>query len=246
MKRLPGWLFIVVCALCVVGCGETVDTPNEEQNPHFQRAQEMVNLQDFKGAISEFEKVVQTNPQFPESHFQLGCVSENDKIRDYGAAIYHYEKYLQLKPDSDRAAQVHDRIRACKRELANGEFPLPTSQNLQKEVDRLTAENLMLKQQLEQLKGQLASAQLELTNQAIAFANLRSTSAAQGSAAMAGLQTGTVAQMKIPRVYQIRSGDTISGIATRFKLKTSAILAANPKVKPERLRIGQNINLPLQ
>lgn len=249
MSRLPGWLFIAVCVFALVGCTDTTENVSDEQNPHFQRAQSMVNLQDFKGAISEFEKVLQVNPRSAETHFQLGCICENDKIRDYGAAIYHYEKHLELKPDSERAAQVHDRIRACKRELANGEFPLPTSQNLQKDVDGLTADNLMLKRQVEELKGQLATAQLALTNQALMIANLRAA-ATQISGTTAGGQrdarTGLSALQSGSRVYQIQEGDTISAIAARFRLKTSAILAANPKVKPAKLRIGQTINLPVQ
>jgi len=236
--------------VCLAGCTGTTDAPNDEQNAHFQRAQEMVKLQDFKGAISEFEKVLEKNPRSSETHFQLGLVCENDKIRDYGAAIYHYEKHLELKTDSDRAAQAHERIRACRRELANGEFPLPTAQYLQKEVDGLTAENLMLKRQVDDLKGQLANAQLAVTNQALMIASLRAGATAQISGSTSGVQggarTGLSALHLNPRVYQIQPGDTISGIASRFKLKTSAILAANPNIKPERLRVGQNINLPAQ
>jgi tetratricopeptide (TPR) repeat protein len=227
---------IAVCAVCLIGCTESTEIPNDEQNPHFQRAHEMINAQDFKGAIGEFEQVLEKNPRSAATHFELGWLCENDKIRNYAAAIYHYQKHLELKPDSERAEQVRERIGACRRELANGEFPLPTSQNLQKELDRQTAENIMLKQQLDSLKGQLAMAQLALTNQAMAAANLRTgTSAVQGDA---------MAQPRVPRTYQIQSGDTISGIASRFKLKTSAVLAANPKIKPEKLQVGQNIHLP--
>lgn len=238
MSRVPGWLFIAVCAVCLVGWTETSEAPNDEQNPHFQRAHEMINAQDFKGAVAEFEKVLEKNPRSAATHYELGWICENDKIRDYAAAIYHYRKHIELKPDSERAAQIHERIGACRRELANGEYPLPTSQNLQKEADRLNAENLMLKQQLDTLRGQLAMAQLALTNQAIAVANARvgTTSATRDP----------IAQLKVPHSYQIQSGDTISGIASRFKLKISAVLTANPKVRPERLRVGQNINLPVQ
>lgn len=244
MNRVPGWLFIAVCALCLVGCTETTEVQNDEQNPHFQRAHEMINAQDFKSAIGEFEKVLERNPGSAATHYELGWICENDKIRDYAAAIYHYRKHLELNPDSDKAAQIHERIGVCRRELANGEFPLPTSQNLQKEVDRLNAENLMLKQQAETLKGQLAMAQLAVTNQAVMIANLRAGVSAQSSANRGGLAIDVTPLPKMPRVYQIQSGDTITGVASRFKLKVSAVLAANPKVRPERLRVGQNINLP--
>jgi LysM repeat protein len=236
MIRVPGWLLIAVCALAVVGCTETTEAINDEQNPHFQRAHDLVNLQDLKSAITEYEKVLEKNPQSAATHYELGWICENDKIRDYAAAIYHYQKHLQLKPDSERAAQVHERIGSCRRELANGEFPLPDSQNLQKEVDRLTADNLMLKQQVEALKVQLAKAQLAPTNVVLASSSVKTGAS----------QTQIQSITPLPRTYQIKDGDTISGIASRYKLRTSAILAANPKVKPEKLRVGQNINLPIQ
>lgn len=236
MKLVPGWLLIAVFALGVVGCEDTPQAQNDEQNPHFQRAHDLINLQDYKGAVTEFEKVLETNPHSAAAHYELGWICENDKIRDYAAAIYHYEKHLELKPDTERAAQVHERIGACRRELANGEFPLPTSQNLQKEVDRLNAENLMLKQQLNTLQGQLAAAQLAQSNLVRPVNSRTSVTPLPGDAV----------PNRIPRSYQIQPGDTISAIALRFKLKTSAVLAMNPKVKPEKLRPGQNINLPLQ
>jgi LysM repeat protein len=236
MIRVPGWLLIAVFALCVAGCTETTQPQSDDQNPHFQRAHDLINLQDYKSAIGEFDKVLEANPHSAATHYELGWICENDKIRDYAAAIYHYQKHLELKPDSERAAQIHERIGVCRRELANGEYPLPTSQNLQKEVDRLNAENLMLKQQLETLKGQLAMAQLAQTNLMAAANSRTGLSAVQGETVPA----------RIPRSYQIQSGDTISGIALRFKLKTSAVLAANPKIRPEKLRPGQNINLPIQ
>ena len=216
----------------VAGCSEVAEKPSEDQNPHFQKAQALISVQDYKGAIDEFEKALETNPQSAATHFELGWLCENDRIRDYAAAIYHYKKHLQLKPDSDRAAQINERLRACRIQMANGEFPLPTSQNLQKEVDRVTAENVALKQQLESLRVQLATAQLTQSN---LVAQRTSTG---GST--------TTQITPLPRIYKIQDGDTISGIASRFKLKSSAVLAANPKIKPEKLRIGQTINLPLQ
>ena len=41
--------------------------------------------------------------------------------------------------------------------------------------------------------------------------------------------------------YEIRSGDTLAGIARRFSTTVEAILTANPGIVPERLYIGQVI-----
>ncbi len=49
-----------------------------------------------------------------------------------------------------------------------------------------------------------------------------------------------------PYRYQIRPGDTYSGIARRFSTTTGRIQSANPGVEPTRLRVGQVIQVPLQ
>jgi LysM repeat protein len=44
--------------------------------------------------------------------------------------------------------------------------------------------------------------------------------------------------------YTIKAGDTLPAIAARVGSTVAAILAANPGLNPNRLRIGQQINLP--
>jgi LysM repeat protein len=44
--------------------------------------------------------------------------------------------------------------------------------------------------------------------------------------------------------YTIHSGDTLSAVADRLGLSLSALLAANPGIKPENLQIGQVVHLP--
>ena len=126
------------------GCAREANHPDEEQEAHFQKGRTLADSQDFKEAAEEFEKALETNPGSAAAHFELGWLYDT-KLNDYAAAIYHYDRLLQLQPESERAALVKERIRGCKHELANSEFPLPNSRNLQREVDRLNAENLLLK-----------------------------------------------------------------------------------------------------
>ncbi len=44
--------------------------------------------------------------------------------------------------------------------------------------------------------------------------------------------------------YTIQKGDTISGIAQRYDLRTQDILATNPEIDPNRIRVGKVIQLP--
>ena len=45
-------------------------------------------------------------------------------------------------------------------------------------------------------------------------------------------------------VYSIRQGDTIYGIARRYRTSQNAVLTANPGVRPEALAVGQRLVVP--
>jgi tetratricopeptide (TPR) repeat protein len=211
---------------CPSGCVQGNNHPAEEEDPHFQRGRALANGQDFKRAAEEFEKALETNPRSAAAHFELGWLYDT-KCNDYAAAIYHYERHLLLRPGSERAALVKERIRGCKEELAKGEFPLPNSRNLQREVDRLNAENLLLKQQLEALRKLPASG----------------AAAAQSRVEPVRYAAVTTAAAH-PRVHIVQSHETFTSIAAEYGVKTSAVLAANPQTDPRRLRIGQSLHLP--
>jgi cobalt/nickel transport system permease protein len=72
---------------------------------------------DFQGAIESFEKAVEVNPKSAPAHFELGCLYDQ-KASDPAAAIYHYERYLKLLPNSDKKDIVVTRVQACKLQLA--------------------------------------------------------------------------------------------------------------------------------
>jgi tetratricopeptide (TPR) repeat protein len=224
--RATGYCAVLFLLMsCTGGCVQGENHLDEEKDPHFQRGRSLASGQDFKRAAEEFEKALETNPRSAAAHFELGWLYDT-KLNDYAAAIYHYEQHLLLQPGSERAPLVKERIRGCKQELANSEFPLPNSRNLQREVDRLNAENLVLKQQLEAFGNQLAAAPTRAEP-----ARYAATAAAR-------------AETPRPRVHIVKSHETITSIAAEYGMKASAVLAANPQTNPRRLRIGQSLNLP--
>ncbi|HEY3863101.1 MAG TPA: tetratricopeptide repeat protein [Verrucomicrobiae bacterium] len=213
---------VLALAVCLGACAPDDKHGDEQKDPHFQRGIALVNSQDYKGAVEEFEKALETNPQSSAAHFELGCLY--DKLNDYAAAIYHYEQHLNCLRDSDDAQLVKDRIRGCKQELANSEFAPPAARNLQREVDRLTAENLALKDQLAAWQHAPAANHSEARKPA----PLSDAPAASSH----------------PRLHVVKQRETISSIAVEYGVKASAVLAANPRVDPRRLRVGQSLALP--
>jgi tetratricopeptide (TPR) repeat protein len=163
-RGIACFFVLLLLAVCGNGCIPDDTRVDEEKDPHFQRGRDLASSQDFNGAVDEFEKALETNPHSAAAHFELGWLYDT-KINDYAAAIYHYERYLRLQPNSQRTQSINvkERIRGCKRELADTEFPLPDNQNLQREVDNLTADNLALRQQLDALRGQRQVAASTLT-----------------------------------------------------------------------------------
>lgn len=221
------------------GCVRGDNRGDEERDPHFQRGCSLASSQDFKHAAEEFEKALDTNPHSAAAHLKLGGLYDT-QLPDYAAAIYHYEQYLQSEPDSKNAALVQERIRGCKQLLANAEFPLPHSKDLQKDVDRLTAENQGLRQQIEALKAQLANAGSAGQYQTRALPQNYTTAANPNQTQ----QSASAANATRSRVHVVKAHETISSIAAQYGLKASQVLAANPHTDPRRLRVGQSLNLP--
>jgi len=235
-RGIACFFILLLLAICGNGCIPSDSHVDEEKDPHFQRGRNLASSQDFKGAVGEFEKALETNPRSGAAHFELGWLYDT-QINDSAAAIYHYERYLQLQPNSQRAQSidVRERIRGCKRELAKTEFPLPNNQNLQREVDKLTAENLALRQQLEALRAQQRAAASNVPQSGVT-----ASSHSPGTAPVSPLAPAPARS----RVHIVKEWETISSIASQHGVKTSAVLAANPGVDPRRLRVGQALNLP--
>jgi tetratricopeptide (TPR) repeat protein len=233
----------------LAGCLPDSSPVDDEKDPHFQEGRNLVNSQDYKGAMDEFEKALQANPHSAAAHFELALLSERQG--DPAAAIYHYERVLALEPKSPHAPAARDRIHGCREALATAEFPLPNSQNLQKQVDQLTAENARLRQQCDELRAQLAARPTMAPPPAAAPAPVAVVEPRQAPVISrtppltASISPASQTQRPASgKIYTVRAGDTIAAIARRYGVKPNAVLAANPRLNPRKLRVGQTVNIP--
>jgi tetratricopeptide (TPR) repeat protein len=186
---------------------------------------------DYAGAIAAFERALQTNPRSAAAHFELGLLYYNN-VSDWPAALYHFERFRRLRPDSNRIDFVNQCITACKQELVK-DVPLGTlNDQMQRELSRLTGENTNLRLQLDQLRTQVV---------ARVFAP-----ATNAPPAGAGASPDPPTQPAAPprRSYMVKAGDNPYAIARRHGLKLAELLAANPGLDPRRLRPGQTLVIP--
>lgn len=231
------------------GCMPSSQGPADEQKESFYlKGKALEGALDFKGAIAAYEKALEVNPQSGSAHFELGLLSE--KENDYAAAIYHFDRYLKLRPDSERMQIVQDRIMQNKMELAKTTTFAPVTQNLQKQFDTLAEESRQLRAENEKLRADLATLQARPVVRETPPPQTRtpppdSTDSGPGGVVVRRTNPGTVAEPRpAPRVHTVKSGDTPSSIARKYNVKLEALMTLNPSLDPRRMQVGQTVKIP--
>jgi tetratricopeptide (TPR) repeat protein len=251
---------LLLAGLTLSGCLPSApNQADEEKELHFLEGRSRVNSLDWAGAIESFEKALEANPQSASAHFELGWLFDN-KEPDPAAAIYHYNKYLALRPRAENAVQVKDRILACKQELARAVSLGPITEKQQHDLDKLAEENRQLNEQVKQLNEELTKWRAYYGSQAVPSPNgLAPASTAQRPPPSGGLtplengdgsasapSPGSHAGPTAPPVHThvIKPGETLSIIARKYGVKVEALTAINPRLDPRRMRPGQTLIIP--
>ena len=109
---------------------------------------------DYTAAIESFEKALDLNPKSAAAHFQLACLFDQMQP-DPVEAVHHYQQFLKLRPNSDRAEQVKQRIVACKQELARTVSWGPMTEKQQRDLEKLAEDNKRLTEENHRLTDEI-------------------------------------------------------------------------------------------
>ena len=153
-------LLLGLAALWLGGCtdSERVKTAAEIDEPAYREGQSLLKTGRRQEALSAFLKVIdKRGNDAPESHLEIGLLYAQH-INDPLSAIYHFKKYLALRPNSPQAPLVRQRIDAATREFARTLPAQPLENQLQRvdlvaALDKLKQENEALKQELADVKA---------------------------------------------------------------------------------------------
>jgi len=242
---------LLLAGLVLSGCLPS-SPRDDEKEPYFLAGRSHVNAMDFKGAIDSFERAVEVNPKSASAHFELGCLYDQ-KDSNPAAAIYHYERYLKLSPNSGKEEMVKTRILASKQQLAQTVTLGPVTEKQQREFEQLMVENKRLHDDLEKLRAYVARLQ-ELTNQTGAGSlatrqvqpSVSSQSLAAGTSPSNPANPGrtTVPPAVSARTHIVKAGETPILIARKYGVKMEALKAANPRLEARHLQVGQALTIP--
>lgn len=247
--------YIMSAGGCDFGKAEVVKETNET---HFVRGQDELKRGNVPEAMSAFLKVVEKRKDAPESHFELGRIYL-DNMHDPIQAIYHFQKYLELKPNSQVSPMVRQMIDTAKKKFA-GSIPQSPYGNevrrmeLEELMQKLQKENLELKQRLNAAITQLDA--LKATQKVVVAPTTKRDTSSTTRKIDTGTTTSTNAQSQpievkrdVPPTYTVQPGDTLSNISRKVygkKNRWRDIYKANRDrmATPESLKPGQVLRVP--
>src|SRR5580704_4151180 len=165
LRRAQCCAAVILLAAGLCGCApDSGNQADEETEPHFLNGKKLASQMDYDGAVEAYEKAVEVNPHSAAAHFELAWLYEG-KENDPAAAIYHYERFLKLAPNSGKAEVALAHINNCKLALAETASAIaPISASAQRDLEKLLQENKELKVELAQLQVLYQRAQAIATN----------------------------------------------------------------------------------
>lgn len=129
---------MALALLCVAGCSRVASDARDARNRHLRRALAAKQAQDIDRAIALCEKALVRRPGLALAHRELGLMLDNYRGDPLGA-LYHYRRYLELRPDSPQREAVAEQMRKCRASLAaeTAEFPAEFKRELRARDERL-------------------------------------------------------------------------------------------------------------
>ena len=187
--KLPVRIFLIMFSgLLLTGCG--LQSTDETSHPLFKLAIKAQKANDIKQAVKYFNRFLSVRPESSKTHLLLASIyDENlDKPLD---AVYHYECFLGLAPDSPEAANVKKWLEAARRRYY---FQMRLKYNDPEDVSSLqntlyTTENELKKAKLEAERQKLELGKLKsLQKRLILYARKTETEKKELNAKLINLQ----------------------------------------------------------
>ncbi len=252
---------LAVALLALAGCDKdsaSVES-REENDPLVLSGQQLMEQGNYDEAIGAFEQAIANEPSMARPHLDLAMsyqqlivsyqqrgIGIKQHVDNHVNAIYHYGRYLQLRPGAEKAEFIDQQRQKVVEALAA--FLINTSPDVKRVVqerNQMVQENNDLKRRLAAaLKDQPPVAAKPATQSSVTTTVPKSVKNVEPSATKT--ETSPAAKHQI---YHVVGGDTLSRIANKFygdSGKWDVIFNANKDTlrDPGDLKVGQTIVIP--
>ncbi|MGC6455527.1 MAG: LysM peptidoglycan-binding domain-containing protein [Coraliomargaritaceae bacterium] len=240
-------LVSLFCILFFVSCSPVqTELLSETDEKQYQRGKLFLRNGRTEDALNAFLGVIDSRRDAPESHFEAGYIFLRE-MRDPVRAYYHFSRYLELFPQSDRAREVSQLMETAQKEFAR---QLP-AQPFEGQLDRVDLMELIknLREENDSLKQDLMAAESRVQQFEGMMGQARRVPPAEISSTIAPLPEASTSGTSTPQTYTVQSGDTLNGISRKVYGTTSRwvdIFQANrDRMSSENaLRVGQELRIP--
>lgn len=249
------------CGACSSG---ELSIVNETEERQFKLAKEFQSQGRYEDALITYLGLISIRRESPESHLEVGYIYLNT-LKDPVRAIFYFDRYLELKPESERIIQVKQLIETAKleflRQLPTKPFQgdvdridlLEIIEKLKKENDTLKLKYNKALLEIKAKRGQEAMNQVSISlNEMIP--NDGNSSQSEGgnltsNIASSSNATGMVDPREVPKSYVVLAGDTLSKISEKFygtANRWNDIYQANRDTlsSARSLKVGQELLIP--
>ncbi len=229
-------LFAVLAVSCSSG-----DRPvfEETDEPDYQRGKRLLRQGEPDQALLAFLRVIDRRTDSPESHLEVGLIYLEDMNQPV-LAIYHFMKFLELRPDARQAPEVENLIDTAKKEFAR---TLP-GRPFEDRIERIDTLELVerLRRENNSLKARIAVLERENRDLRERIGGIRSSDGPREN-------DPERSEGDRPAVYVVRPGDTLSSISRAVfgdSARWEEIFQANRDLlrSPNDLRVGQELRVP--
>lgn len=224
LPRRPGFVLATfLLAGLLTACSPWLDSPREDDHPLINEAVARKALSP-REAERLLEKALEANPRLARAHWELALIRLN-QTSNYAAAVYHFQKVLELRPDWPHANTARQLITQAKLELVKEGIELPTLPTVQRQIDRYVAEIHRLNGALTNLQAQVQG--LTVVTQQLAAQNLQLRQQLLAAAALA--TPASPVQPTPPATGALRESPVMASSPVTPRAGSSA---ANARVPP--------------
>jgi nucleoid-associated protein YgaU len=222
------------------GCGDRAARMDERDSNHplLKKALREKDSGQTERAIELLQQAIEERPDLARAHLELGLLYDIPNGDDFVRAIYHYQRYLEKRPTTEKRDIIEGLILGARLSYAT---TIPNQPSGAVElISKLKRENEALRRRIVAME----SAGLGLPESASARADDASTS----------LESTRVQEERMDsaggvRTYVVVKNDSLSRIAAKVygdPGKWKDIYEANKSVlsSPESIKLGQKLVIP--
>lgn len=232
---------VFVMALCA-GCGRGVEGLDRAdlEGAAVEKALKLVQSGEPGSALKVFERALERDPGSARVHLEIGFLL-HEVEKDYAGALYHYRKYLFLRPATQKREMIENRMRIAKQMLAAGVVGTENVTALR--VEELEKANFDLRSKVRTLEAQLRDAER------VSMVQMRGMQASNAVADAKELDGPALSREGGIRRYTVQRNDSLSSIALKVYKdvnKWDQIYEANRKEleSSNDLKVGQILIIP--